>query len=45
MFYFSNHNTRIVEIGNNWFIESGEMSESEVSQNTKIKEIGEYKFF
>ena len=39
MFYCYTYSTRIVEIGNAQFIENGETSESEASQNVKIKEV------
>ena len=38
-FYCPTHNTRIVETGNARFIENGETSGSEASQNVEIKEI------
>jgi len=39
MFYFPTHSTRIVETGNAWFIENGETSGNEASQNVEIKEV------
>ena len=39
MFYCSTHSTRIVETGNARFIENGETSGSEASQNVKINEV------
>ena len=39
IFYCSTHRTRIVETGNVRFIENGETSGSEASQNVKIKEV------
>jgi len=39
MFYSPTHNKRIVEIGNARFIENGETSGSEASQNVEIKEV------
>jgi len=38
-FYYPTHSTRIVEIGNVRFIENGETSGSEASQNVEIKEV------
>jgi len=39
MFYCPTHNTRIVESGNARFIENGETSGSDASQNVEIKEV------
>ena len=39
MFYCPTHSTRIVETGNARFIENGETSGSEASQNVEIKEV------
>jgi len=40
MFYCPTHSTGIVEIGNVRFIDNGETSGSEASQNVEIKEVG-----
>jgi len=39
MLYCPNHNMRILETGNARFIKNGEISESTVSQDVKIKEV------
>ena len=39
MFYCPTHSTRIVEYGNARFIENGETSGSDTSQNVEIKEV------
>jgi len=39
MFYCPTHSTRIIETGNAQFIENGENSGSEASQNVEIKEV------
>jgi len=39
MFYCPTHGIRIVETGNARFIENGETSVSEASQNVEIKEV------
>jgi len=39
MFYCPTHSTRIVETRNTKFIENGETSGSEASQNVEIKEV------
>ena len=39
MFYCPTHSTRIVESGNARFIENGETSGSDTSQNVEIKEV------
>ena len=39
MFYCPTHSTRIVESGNARFIENGETSGSDTSQNVAIKEV------
>ena len=38
-FYYLNHNTRIVEIGNARFIENGEVSRNEIPCNVIIQEV------
>ena len=39
MFYCPTHSTRTVESGNARFIENGEISGSDTSQNVEIKEV------
>lgn len=38
-FYCPNHNTRIVEFGNVWFIENGKISKSTELGNVEIQEV------
>jgi len=40
LYQFKSHSTRIVETGNARFIEHGEISGNEASQNVEIKEVG-----